>query len=153
MSCFFKLYAVKYSLYSWLKRVLSESISIVFWNYFICTFSQSHIHVKKQTTFKSSTMRGESWVLSPSTAAVSEPLEGESAHARWATVTLKTSRFGLFNYCVPVIEREQHNGLINSLITLSTKSNYNQIHRSWPHINQIKCSLPLRPQSPANTVN
>lgn len=50
-----------------------------------------------------------------------------------ARVTFKTSEVGLFNYCVLMIKWEQHNGLINFLITVSTKSNYNQIHRLVNH--------------------
>lgn len=57
-------------------------------------------------------------------------------------VTLKTSEVGLFNYCVLMIKWEQHNGLINFLITVSTKSNYNQIHRSLNHTS-IKLKEPL----------
>lgn len=50
-----------------------------------------------------------------------------------ARVTLKISEVGLFNYCVLMIKWEQHNGLINFLITVCTKSNYNHIHRLVNH--------------------
>lgn len=55
-------------------------------------------------------------------------LSPSSESTLWTSVTLKISEDGLFNYCVLMIKWKQHNGLINSLITVSTKSHYNQIH-------------------------
>lgn len=72
----------------------------------------------------------------PSSAAVAaavRPFPFQRVNTLRARVTLKTSEVGLFNYFVLMIKWEQHNGLINFLITVSTKSNYNQIHRLVNH--------------------
>lgn len=68
-----------------------------------------------------------------SQSAAEGPLPFQRVSTLRAGVTLKTSEVGLFNYCVLMIKWEQHNGLINFLITVSTKSNYNQIHRLANH--------------------
>lgn len=47
-----------------------------------------------------------------------------------SAVTLKPTKVALYNYCVPMIKWEQRNVLINSLITPSTKSNYQAVRRS-----------------------
>ncbi len=71
--------------------------------------------------------------LTISQSATSNPFPFRRVSALQARVTLKTSEVGLFNYCVLMIKWEQHNGLINFLITVSTKSNYYQIHRLVNH--------------------
>lgn len=71
--------------------------------------------------------------LTISQSRIARPLPLQRVSTMRARVTLKTSEVVLFNYCVLMIKWEQHNGLINFLITVSTKSNYNQIHRLVNH--------------------
>lgn len=79
--------------------------------------------------------------LTISHSATASPLPNQRVCTLQTRVTLKTSKVGLFNYCVLMIKWEQHNGLINFLITVSTKSNYNQIHRLVNHTS-IKLKQP-----------
>lgn len=81
------------------------------------------------------------------------PFSFGRASSLQAAVTLETSEVGLFNYCVLMIKWEQHNGLINFLITVSTKSNYNQIQRSVNHTSIKLKQSPLCRQSLANRTN
>lgn len=81
--------------------------------------------------------------LAISQSAIGSPIPVQRAGMLLARVTLKTSEVGLFNYCVLMINWEQHNGLINFLITVSTKSNYNKIHHLVNHTSAKLKQSPL----------